>query len=61
MKTKRTHHKYAPLTAAQIKTYRELRHSQEIAYETRNISMAHELGCILADLRRENIAYKFID
>lgn len=58
---KRTHTKYAPLTSAQVQAYRELRHSQEIAWETRNTSRAHELGYMLADLRHENVAYKFID
>ena len=58
---KRTHTKYAPLTAAQVKAYRELRHSQEIAYETRNIGRAHELGQMLRQMRDENVAYKFID
>lgn len=59
MKTR--HHKYAPLTAAQIKEYRALRHAREIAYETRNIGRAHELGQILRQLRDDNVAYKFID
>ena len=59
MKTR--HHKYAPLTTAQIKAYRELRHSQEIAYETRNTGRAHELGQILRQLRDDNVAYKWVE
>lgn len=56
MKTRK--HTYQRLSAEQVKAYRELRKAQEIAWVTRNTGRAHELGCIIADLRKSNLAYR---
>lgn len=58
---KHRHHTFAPLNTAQIQAYRDLRESQTIAWLTHNRGRANELGQMLAELRQQNIAYKFID
>lgn len=62
MKTQK-HRKFSfvPLTAEQIREYLSLREAQYAAWETRNKSRASELGLILADLRKSNIAYRYYD
>jgi hypothetical protein len=56
--TKQIKRHFQKLTAQQVAEYRALKHSQEIAWATRNKPLATELGLRIAELRHENLAYR---
>ena len=58
---KHTRHSFQRLNAEQVKAYRELRDAQQIAWLTRNKSLAAEIGQVIAELRHTNMAYRQLD
>lgn len=58
---KHTKHTFQRLNADQVKAYYELRDAQQIAWLTRNKSLAAEIGQRIAELRHINLAYRQLD